>query len=553
MFIRKPLFLVLFPLLMPVLAASAQTSPTDQQLNLASSRTSTVAKENPAVESAQTKPTENQSNPVAAVRTTVDSQQSQSDSTETSPVETQQGSVASYQAAPSVSQQISVAAIKPVAMVQSVAAPKPVSTAAISQGTSTVQSQFTVQSAPVTATAAPTENQQFTTANSTCSNISLGVNGSLNGFVPSPNDSWHVDVSAAPVASLSATIISEPYDLGNYHLHPDFGSIYGIPYNVVDSGISSTQSQVLMPMTLYPGDSDLTYYPVQTGMAIEDDPGDCSQDNDDRHMLVVDRHSCVDYEVWQAEPCKGSWSASNGLLFDLLTTEQRPYGVTSADASGLSVFEGLVRYDEILAGSINHAIRFTVPLTKADANGGYFVAPATHAAGTNWGTDNVMGMRIRLKASFDVSSFSPTNQIILNAMKKYGMILVDNGSAIYFQGTQDSRWDDNDLSALSYVYSSNFDVVSLPTSYDENTAPTGAAPVITNFTATPTTSAGKTYYILKANISGATYSYMDSPGINNGVIFRGFMAVEPTKTTTYTLTSRNLYGTTQSQITVTIK
>ncbi len=212
-----------------------------------------------------------------------------------------------------------------------------------------------------------------------------------------------------------------------------------------------------------------------------------------------------------------------------------------------------MRYDEILAGSINHAIRFTLPLTKNDYWGGYFVSPATHAAGTNWGTDNVMGMRIRLKASFDVSGFSPTNQIILNAMKKYGMMLVDNGSGIFFQGTNDPRWDDDDLAKLSTIWASNFDVVTLPPMLDDYTAPTGAPPVISGFTATPTTSGGKTYYILKANVSGATYSFMDQPGVNNGVIFRGYMAVQPTKTTTYTLTSRNLYGTTQAQVTVTVK
>jgi hypothetical protein len=258
--------------------------------------------------------------------------------------------------------------------------------------------------------------------------------------------------------------------------------------------------------------------------------------------------------MYQAASCRGKWSASEALLFDWLTPdEQRPYGLTSADASGLSVFEGLIRYDEILAGSINHAIRFTTNQTKNNNNGGYFVFPASHAAGSLWGTDDVMGMRIRLKANFDVSGFSPTNQIILNAMKKYGMILVDNGSKLFFQGTTDSRWNDADLVNLESVVSSDFEVVQyqVPAEYDATTAPAGNAPVITNFVATPMAYYGSTYYILSANVTGSTYSYLDAAGAATGSVFRGYIAVHPTTTTTYTLTSRNQYGTTQATITIT--
>jgi hypothetical protein len=226
--------------------------------------------------------------------------------------------------------------------------------------------------------------------------------------------------------------------------------------------------------------------------------------------------------------------------------------MTSADASGLSVFEGLIRYDEILAGSIQHAIRFTAPNTKANDNGGYFESPATHAAGSLWETDNIMGMRIRLKASFDISTFSRTNQIILQAIKTYGLILTDNGGKLYFQGTTDSRWNDNDLTNLQSVLSSDFEVVQQPTVYDASTAPSGAAPVISNFVARSIVYNGQAYYTLTATITGGTYSYMNSPGVATGSIFRGYMLVNPTATTTYTLTSRNLYGTTQASVTVTI-
>ena len=402
-------------------------------------------------------------------------------------------------------------------------------------------------------TVVPTRTQQYTVANPACGNISVGLNGSLNGFVPSPNDAWHQVVSGLPVDPLSTTImVGNVADLAGYHLHPDFGTQYGIPYNVVDSGASVTKyPQVKVPMLLYPSDSDLTYYPVEPGMGIEGNPLDCPTDQNDRHLLMVDRHSCTNYEIYQATPCKGAWSASDGLLFDLLNTEQRPYGMTSADASGLSVFEGLIRYDEILAGGIDHAIRFTAPHTKADGNGGYFVSPATHAAGNNYGTDNIMGMRIRLKASFDVSGFSPTNQIILNAMKKYGLVLADNGSKLFFQGTEDSRWNDSDLAKLSNVLSASFEVVQMPPAYDAASAPKGAAPVITSLTYKTTVSQGVTYVLLNGSVSGATYSFMSFPGSANGAIFRGYMALpKQTTATTYTLTSRNLYGTTTATITV---
>lgn len=400
-------------------------------------------------------------------------------------------------------------------------------------------------------TVVPTLNQQLTVANVACGNVSLGLNGALNGFVPSPNDAWHQDISALPLDPLSTTItVTNVADLAQYHLHPDFGTQYGIPYNVVDSASSATTfPQIKMPMVLYPNESDLTYYPAQKGMAIEGNPPDCPTDQNDRHLLIVDRRSCTNYELWQATPCKGSWSASNGVLFDMLNTEQRPYGMTSADASGLSLFEGLIRYDEIVAGTINHAIRFTAPHTKANGNGGLFMAPATHAAGNLYGTDNIMGMRIRLKAGFDISGYSATNKIILTAMKKYGLILTDNGSKLFFQGTQDSRWNDSDLGNLQQVLSANFEVVQMPTAYDAGTVPTGAPPVIQGLKYSLGTYQGINYAFISATLTGGSYSFVSAPGLYNGAIFRGYMALpKPASNTTFTVTSRNLYGTTTAQI-----
>jgi hypothetical protein len=415
-----------------------------------------------------------------------------------------------------------------------------------------------VFSAAAQSTITPT--QQVTVANSSCAGISLGVNGSLNGFVPSPTDAWHQDISTMPVDPNSNTImVTSLADLAGYHLHPDFGTQYGIPYNVTDSSLINTPAyqsygaaQVEVPITVYPVDSDHTYYPVWPQAKIEGAPGQCPNDGNDRHLLVLDRNSCVAYEMYQAAYCKGNWSAAGAVMFDMLKTEQRPYGLSSVDASGLSVFEGLIRYDEILAGSINHAIRFTAPMTKANGNGGYFIAPASHAAGTLYGTDNVMGMRIRLRADFDISGYSETNQIILTAMKKYGLMLTDNGGKLFFQGTTDSRWSDSDLYNLTHVLSADLEVVQMPKPEDSTTAPTGQAPYIGGFTATQQTYQGSTFLLLHANVSTASYSFMSVPGMGNGSIFRGYMIVPvPTVTTTYTLTSRNQFGTTTASVTVT--
>jgi hypothetical protein len=373
-----------------------------------------------------------------------------------------------------------------------------------------------------------------------CSGMSLGPNGALNGFVPAPGDAWHMDISGAPLDPKSATIIATSGDLAGAHLHPDFGSgaygYFGIPYDVVDS--TQTPS-VPVGITLYAADSDITVAPIPANAPVEGGAGACPASGGDRHMIVLDRNKCVAYEYWQAGLCKSAWTASNTALFDLSVTEKRPYGLTSADAAGLSIFEGLVRYDEIVAGNINHALRFTAVHTFKDSALGTFAAPATHAAGTSTTTHNVIGMRIRLRADFDVSGYSVTNRIILNAMKKYGMILADNGSNLFFQGTPDTRWDDDDLNKLKAVPSTAFEVVNMGTVYNTATAPKGAAPQIVSFTASSNNVAAGSPVTLTANVTGGTYSYIDNAGF-----YRAPVVVKPTVTTTYTLTSRNQFGTT---------
>jgi hypothetical protein len=234
--------------------------------------------------------------------------------------------------------------------------------------------------------------------------------------------------------------------------------------------------------------------------------------------------------------------------------ETRPWGWTSGDAAGLPIFPGLVRYDEIASGAIHHAIRFTMAQTKDDNNNGYFVYPASHASGNLWGSNNVMGMRIRLKASFDISGFSAVNQIILTAMKQYGMILADNGGYFYFQGAADPRFNDSDLNNLDSVASSNFEVVQATPEfpgYDSETAPTGPLPVINSFTASSAGIASGTSVTFTYRVSGDSYDFIDMIGpVTAG---SGSVTVYPAATQTYTLNSTNAHGrTTSTPLTITM-
>ena len=380
-----------------------------------------------------------------------------------------------------------------------------------------------------------------------CGNMSTGDLANLNGFVPFPSSSaWNTNIASAPVDSNSGTIIGA---LSGSHLHPDFstpaGGNYGIPYVVVDSNSTPEMS---VNMDGYPDQSDITLYPIPANAPIEGAPPNCSNTGDN-HLIVIDKTQCWLYETWSTQLCNGSWIASNGAVWDLTQNEQRPYGWTSADAAGLPVFAGLVRYDEVAAGAINHAIRMTVNNTKSDLNGGYFVAPATHAAGTSSSTSNIMGMRLRLKSSFDLSSYSATNQVILKAMQQYGLIVADNGSNMYFQGTPDARWSDDDLHNLSAIDASNFEVVQMPTVYDSATAPNGAAPVISSFTASQDSVSAGTPVTLTWNVTGDSYDFIDVVGTVRG----GSQTVTPTTTTTYTLNSTNAFGRSTKSVTVTVQ
>lgn len=286
----------------------------------------------------------------------------------------------------------------------------------------------------------------------------LGSGASLHGKQLFPSDNpWNQDISTMPVDPNSANLISS---IGvNTGLHPDFGTVYngapnGIPYVVV-SGI---QARVPITYTAYGDESDPGPYPVPANAPIEGGPGS----DGDRHVLVIDRDNWTLYELGYAFPISNgaSWNANCGAIFDLNSNALRPAGWTSGDAAGLPIFPGLVRYDEVFEqGVIAHAIRFTVQNSRRA-----YIAPARHYASSNTSPNLApMGMRVRLKASFNISGFSPATQVILRAMKKYGMIVADNGSNWYFSGAPDPRWNDDELNTLKAIKGSNFEVVQMGT------------------------------------------------------------------------------------------
>ena len=284
----------------------------------------------------------------------------------------------------------------------------------------------------------------------------VGPGASLHGKrVFPPDNPWNQDISNAPLDPNSARLIAA---IGlDDRLHPDFGTVYrgapnGIPYVVV----AGSQPLVRIDLGSYAGESDPGPYPVPRDAPIEGGPNS----DGDRHVLVVDRDNWKLYEMFSARPNSAGtlWSAASGAVFDLKSNAMRPDGWTSADAAGLPIFPGLVRYDEVFEQrEIRHALRFTVGRSRKG-----YVYPARHHAGHS-DDPNLppMGCRVRLKASFDISSYSPANQVILRALKKYGMFVADNGPSWFLSGAPDPRWSDQDLSLLKNIKGFNFEVVQM--------------------------------------------------------------------------------------------
>jgi hypothetical protein len=309
-------------------------------------------------------------------------------------------------------------------------------------------------------------------------------NATVGGCPLFPADNiWNRDITTLPVHRNSANFIASIGPTG--HIHADFGAgLYGggpigIPYIVVPG------SQPYVPVSFnYAVESNPGPYPIPMNAPIEGG----SQSGGDRHVIVVDSGTCKLYEMYSSYPqSNGSWKAGSGAVWSLNSDVLRPSTWTSADAAGLPILPGLVRYDEVASGVINHALRFTVNSTQSA-----FLWPARHYASSSTNPNlPPMGLRLRLKANVNISSFSRSNQIILTALKHYGMIVADNGSSWYISGAPDNRWNNDDLHMLGAMPGSDFEAVdesSLQVNVNSGQA-AGSIPIVSTPPATHTPTA----------------------------------------------------------------
>jgi hypothetical protein len=277
-----------------------------------------------------------------------------------------------------------------------------------------------------------------------------GSGGTLEpcGIFPADNI-WNTPIDTLPVDSKSAAYITcMEADTG---LHPDFGSgtwdggPIGIPYTTVPGN----QPKVRINFVEFSDESDPGPYPI---------PPDAPREwGTDHHVLVVDTDNCKLYELYHAErQGDGSWNAGSGAIFDLRSNTLRPDGWTSADEAGTSILAGLVRYDEVVSGEIRHVLRFTVPQSSREP-----VWPARHVGSADDASCPPMGQRFRLRADFDISGFSSEVQVILRALKRYGLIVADDGGPWYISGAPDDRWNNDELHALEQVHGSDFEAVNV--------------------------------------------------------------------------------------------
>jgi hypothetical protein len=290
---------------------------------------------------------------------------------------------------------------------------------------------------------------------------SLGAAHPLPGashcqIFPSDNP-WNQRVDRLPVASRSGRLIAS-IGLGD-RVHPDFGTVYNGAPNGIPFAVVSKHTRRVHVSFQYASESDRRPYPLPAGVPIEGGPSSSG----DRHVIVIDRDSCRDYELFAAYPHNGgrNWTAGSGAIFNLRSDHLRPAGWTSADAAGLPILPGLARYDEVARGVIDHALRFTAPCTARA-----YVYPARHQASTCSGSNlPPMGMRVRLKANVNISRLPYQARVVATALKRYGLILADNGSPWYISGAPNPRWSDDGLHQLNQLTGRDFEVVdtrSLP-------------------------------------------------------------------------------------------
>jgi hypothetical protein len=265
------------------------------------------------------------------------------------------------------------------------------------------------------------------------------------------NNYWHADISTLPVSRRSAAWMSHMSP--DSHLHPDFGPSFGaqpVPYGIPYTVVAHSHRRVHVHFT-YASESDDVGYPLGSDSKIE---GGSSADGD-RHVLIVDRKTCRLFELYDVHHSGSGWTAGSGATWSLTSNKLRPAGWTSADAAGLAILPGLLRLDEVQAGHVDHAIRFTTNITDRR-----YIWPARHQAGS---VDDhsypPMGARFRLKAGFPVSSYRKDTRVVLRAMKRYGLVLADNGSPWYFQGTSEQGWPNGMLDELKTIPANAFQAV----------------------------------------------------------------------------------------------
>ncbi|MBL7700040.1 MAG: hypothetical protein JNK79_17875 [Chitinophagaceae bacterium] len=298
-------------------------------------------------------------------------------------------------------------------------------------------------------------SQQPKDRDNTCNASAASLENTM--IFPADN-AWNADVSSAEIDPYNDQVIA---GIGNASLKADFGSGLweGAPIGIPYVAVCGDQDKIDVVFRgndyddNYGDESDQGPYAIPLDAPIEGDG------EGDSHVIAVDQENGILYELYNASVSGNHWEASSGAIFNLKANEYRTEGWTSADAAGLPIFAGLVRYEEVLKGEIDHAIRFT--LNKSLVKPGY-IFPASHKVNSTGGTYSLpFGAKLRLKADFDISGFSANNQVILQAMKKYGIILADIGSNMYISGAPDDRWDNDDLQELRNVDVTNFEVVKL--------------------------------------------------------------------------------------------
>lgn len=312
---------------------------------------------------------------------------------------------------------------------------------------SATTSQTAVSSStPGQATATPVATSSMPTATATRL-PTVAPTAAPNCTIFPADNIWNRPINQLPVDPHSAQYVASIGLSG--HLHPDFGAdpTNGIPITIVPSGTAPAHVSFD-----YADESDPGPYPIPPQVNIEGG----AQSTGDRHVILLDENACRLYELFAAYPQPdGSWHAGSRAIWDLRSNHLRPAGWTSADAAGLPILPGLVRYDEVASGAIHHAIRLTVARTRSA-----YIWPARHEASSDSNPAlPPMGLRLRLKASFDISSFPPQDQVILTALKHYGMIVADNGTSWFISGAPDPRWNDDILHQLTQISGTNFEAV----------------------------------------------------------------------------------------------